>query len=353
MTAIASSDDILTELRAVNSARGEAVAFTHVAGYTLKLGFDKIEWLLEGSRWRQCGFDTIEAFGASIQFDKSLKLAAEKRKKLAVLFEKEKLSNRKIATALNVRESTIRRDTAPNGAPGEGNLKQNKEGKNASAPNGAPALLSGERAAKLVANKAESQEAKLEKRETRERATADRILALPDKKYGVLNADPEWRDEVWSRDTGLDRAPDNHYSTSPEDIIKSRPVASIAADDSVLFLWATIQHLAIAMEVMKAWGFEYKSHLIWRKPSIGLGRWIRSVHELLLIGTRGKIPAPAPGTQWDSVIDAARGEHSAKPEIFYELIEAYFPNLPKIELNLRGLPRSGWDGWGFEAKAAE
>ena len=75
---------------------------------------------------------------------------------------------------------------------------------------------------------------------------------------------------------------------------------------------------------------------------------------LLLIGTRGKIPAPAPGTQWPSVIEAPVEAHSAKPEVFYELIEHYYPNLPKIELNARAV-RHGWEAWGLEApgEAAE
>ena len=154
---------------------------------------------------------------------------------------------------------------------------------------------------------------------------------------------------MWSRETGLDRAPDNHYPTSPAEIIQSRPVGDLAADDCVLFLWSTIQHEAIAHEVMKAWGFEYKSQVIWKKPSIGLGRWVRSCHEIMLIGTRGNPPCPAPGTQWPSVIEAERGAHSEKPEAFYELVEACFPTAPKIELNCRGKARPGWDAWGNEA----
>jgi N6-adenosine-specific RNA methylase IME4 len=72
----------------------------------------------------------------------------------------------------------------------------------------------------------------------------------------------------------------------------------------------------------------------------------------LLIGTRGKIPCPAPGTQWRSVIEAPIGKHSEKPECFLEMIEAYYPNLPKIELNRRGPARPGWDAWGLEAARA-
>ena len=80
---------------------------------------------------------------------------------------------------------------------------------------------------------------KAERRAAREAELARRILALPDKKYGVIVADPEWRFEPWSRETGMDRAADNHYPTSATEVIAGRDVASVAADDCILFLWAT------------------------------------------------------------------------------------------------------------------
>jgi N6-adenosine-specific RNA methylase IME4 len=77
------------------------------------------------------------------------------------------------------------------------------------------------------------------------------------------------------------------------------------------------------------------------KNRIGTGYWVRNKHELLLIGVRGDIPGPAPGSQWSIVIDAPVGVHSAKPEVFLDLIENYFPSLPKVELFRRGGPRAG------------
>ena len=193
-----------------------------------------------------------------------------------------------------------------------------------------------------------STEDKKEKRATRERILAGIQHALPNKKFGVILADPEWRFEPYSRDSGMDRAADNHYPTSATDAICQRPVADIAADDCVLFLWATVPMLPDALKVMAAWGFDYKSHCVWTKDRVGTGYWFRNAHELLLVGTRGNIPAPAMGTQWPSTIEAQVGKHSAKPERFYELIEEYFPNLPKIELNARNA-RPGWTAWGNEA----
>lgn len=173
-------------------------------------------------------------------------------------------------------------------------------------------------------------------------------LKLPDKRYGVILADPEWRFEPWSRSTGLDRAADNHYPTSVTEVIAARPVQDIAAKDCALFLWATVPMLPHALAVMEAWGFEYRSHFVWAKDRMGTGYWNRNWHELLLLGIKGNVPAPAPGQQTPSLIQAEVGEHSVKPECFHTLIEAYFPNLPKIELNARRA-RPNWDSWGLDA----
>ena len=196
--------------------------------------------------------------------------------------------------------------------------------------------------------KQERQQEKKERRDFREVELGTKQSALPQKRYGVVLADPEWRFEPYSRETGMDRAADNHYPTSELGQIKARDVSSIAAEDSILFLWATAPMLPQAIEVMAAWGFSYKSHAIWAKDRVGTGYWFRNKHELLLVGTRGSIPAPAMGTQSASLIEAPVGRHSEKPAVFYEIIEGYFPTLPKIELNARAA-RHGWDVWGFEA----
>lgn len=194
--------------------------------------------------------------------------------------------------------------------------------------------------------------AKQKARDDREEKLGHAQAALPDKHYGVIVADPEWRFEVYSRDTGMDRAADNHYPTSVTDEIAARPVNTIAADDCVLFLWATVPMLEDALRVLHAWGFEYRSQFVWVKDRLGTGYWNRNQHEILLIGVRGKPPAPAPGTRERSVISEPTGEHSAKPEIVLEYIENWYPTLPKIELNRRGPPRPGWDAWGNEATEA-
>lgn len=193
-------------------------------------------------------------------------------------------------------------------------------------------------------------------RAAREEQLGRHQQALPDMRYGVILADPEWAFEAWSAETGMDRAPDQHYPTSPTAAIMARPVATIAADDAVLFLWATAPRLPDALAVMSAWGFAYKTHRIWHKLRAGAGRgagyWFTGEHELLLVGTCGAVPAPATA-YGPSLVAAPVGAHSEKPDWAAAMIEALFPSLPKIELNRRGPPRPGWDAWGNEAEEVE
>ena len=195
------------------------------------------------------------------------------------------------------------------------------------------------------------QEAKRQHRATRERELGQKVIALPRRRYGVVYADPPWSFKPYSDNTGMDRSADNHYPTMELQQICDLTIP--AADDCALFLWATVPMLPKAISVMEAWGFDYKSHFCWVKDKPGTGYWNRNKHELLLIGTQGKIPAPAPGDQYESIILAPRGAHSAKPFAFREIIEEMFPSLPKLEMFARGEAVDGWDRWGNEAwKAA-
>ena len=114
-----------------------------------------------------------------------------------------------------------------------------------------------------------------------------------------------------------------------------------------------VPYLAVAIDVLRLRGFRYVSNYVAGKEHAITGYWNRNKHEHLLIGVKGNtVPAPAPGTQWDSLIIAAAGEHSAKPEWVWEMIEEYYPSLLKLELNRRGPPRRGWYAWGNEVEAA-
>ena len=165
--------------------------------------------------------------------------------------------------------------------------------------------------------------------------------------YGVIYADPPWNFKPYSEETGMDRAPENHYPTMATDEIKKLSIP--AAKDCVLFLWATAPMLMEALEVVESWGFSYKTHCIWAKNKIGLGYWFRNKHELLLVGVKGNIPAPKQGEQYESIIEALREKHSKKPFAFHEMIEDMFPRLPRIELFARE-EFEGWDSWGNEVK---
>ena len=169
-------------------------------------------------------------------------------------------------------------------------------------------------------------------------------------RYPVIYADPPWRYENPPMG-GTNRSIENHYPTMTLEEICAMPVADLATDDSMLYLWATAPKLKECMEVIEAWGFEYRTNMVWDKQKIGMGYHARNQHEILLIAKRGKIPPPEAGKQPSSLISAPRGKHSEKPVEFYEIIEAAYPTLPKIELFCRS-PRAGWAVWGNQSEAA-
>ncbi len=109
----------------------------------------------------------------------------------------------------------------------------------------------------------------------------------------MIYADPPWRFEPFSRAKGLRKSADNHYPTMGCTEIAALEVSALAAVDCALFLWATVPMVREALEVLDHWGFVYKSQFVWIKDQAGTGYWNRNRHELLLIGTRGGIPAPA------------------------------------------------------------
>jgi N6-adenosine-specific RNA methylase IME4 len=181
-------------------------------------------------------------------------------------------------------------------------------------------------------------------------ATVAASQALGRKLYGLLYVDFPWKyDKPPVGDVA--RANENHYPTLSLDEIKALRLP--AAANCVLFMWATIPLLDAAMEVLAVQGFKYKSAIVWVKDRQGTGYWVRGQVELLLIAHRGDIPAPAPGEQLPAVVEAPRGRHSEKPDIFADMIAKSFPNVPKLEMFARKR-RPGWDPpWGNEAPSAE
>jgi N6-adenosine-specific RNA methylase IME4 len=167
-------------------------------------------------------------------------------------------------------------------------------------------------------------------------------------RYPIVYADPPWRYEHAESES---RAIENQYPTMALDEIKALPIDDIVLDDCVLFMWATSPKLAEAFEVLEAWGFSYRTCAVWDKQKIGMGYYFRQQHELLLVAVRGAPPTPQPANRPASVFSYPRGQHSSKPHEVYEIIEAMYAELPKLELFCR-TPRAGWGVWGNQAKAA-
>lgn len=169
-------------------------------------------------------------------------------------------------------------------------------------------------------------------------------------KFGTIIADPPWEFEnVRTR-----AAAENHYPTLPTRQIIRLPVEDWAADNSHLYLWVTAAHLKDGLQVMEAWGFDYKQYLTWVKVSengklqIGLGNYYRHATEICLFGTRGKAKAlvhDLPNVFW-----APRSKHSRKPDTIHEWAEKLSPE-PRLEMFARR-GRLGWASWGNEAPSS-
>ena len=211
------------------------------------------------------------------------------------------------------------------------------------------AELDHERQQQIVADPRPEQAIKKAARQDKEQILADKSiqqsLETNTKLYGVIYADPPWKYETFS-ENGMDRSADNHYPTMSMFDMLTLDVP--AADDCVMFMWATVPMLPEALDLLDSWGFEYKSHIAWIKDRQGTGYWTRNKHELLLIGTKGKVPAPAMGTQPPSVIELPLGRHSEKPTFFADMIASLYPTTPKLEMFAR-VGRVGWDVVGNEA----
>lgn len=209
--------------------------------------------------------------------------------------------------------------------------------------------------------RAEKQVEKRERRDQREAELGHKLRAMPENYYGVAIEDFEWDHKPWSRQTGMDRHPSNHYPTAadahtPEEIVaRTAKRFTCLADHCVLYMWTTIPHEAIAHRVLELRGFRYVTQRVWSKLRKGNGRgpgyWVTGEHEILLIGVRGRVVPPAIA-HFRSLFEAPVGEHSEKPDQQYEHAEYHFPTLPKIELNARRV-RVGWDRWGNEAPLPE
>lgn len=177
----------------------------------------------------------------------------------------------------------------------------------------------------------------------------------PEGKFSTFVADPPWQ----YGNTSTRGAAENHYGTMTiEELCALDVVPNHAADQAHLYLWTTAGHLPQAFDVMAAWGFEYKTYLVWVKPQMGMGNYFRVSTELVLFGVRGGMRTQSRSIKnW---FEAKRGKHSAKPLEFHNLVMEASPG-PYMELFARcragdmlaGCVCSkclhGWTTWGNQS----
>jgi len=179
------------------------------------------------------------------------------------------------------------------------------------------------------------------------------LLASVRGTYGTILADPPWR---FSNRTGK-MAPEHRrlarYSTMTLEEIMELPVAQLARTPSHLYLWVPNALIAEGLEVMKRWGFEYKTNIVWYKirkdggpDGRGVGFYFRNVTELLLFGVRGRMRTLDPGRTQVNIVRTRKREHSRKPDEVYPIIEGCSPG-PYLELFARH-NRTNWTQWGNE-----
>ncbi len=168
-------------------------------------------------------------------------------------------------------------------------------------------------------------------------------IGEPGKLYGVIYADPPWDYENAGPRGGIDA----EYSTMTDSQICALQIP--AAEDAVLYLWATAPRLPAGLDVIKAWGFTYKTSAVWDKKRLGIGYWFRGEHEHLLVGVRGDVRPPKQELRISSMIRCRSGQHSRKPDQVRDCIASWFPDVPRLEMFTR-LKCPGWDAFGNQVE---
>ncbi len=188
-----------------------------------------------------------------------------------------------------------------------------------------------------------------------ERTIADFRAFTAGKRYRTIYADPPWQFQNRTGKVAPEHKRLSRYSTMTVPEICRLPVAEAADEKSHLYLWVPNALLPEGLEVMRAWGFSYKTNIIWEKvrkdgmpDGRGVGFYFRNVTEILLFGIRGeKNRTLDPGRSQVNLIRAIKREHSRKPDEFISLIERCSP-APFLEMFARG-SRRDWDMWGNQA----
>jgi N6-adenosine-specific RNA methylase IME4 len=174
-------------------------------------------------------------------------------------------------------------------------------------------------------------------------------------RFRTILADPPWQFQNKTGKVAPEHRRLNRYGTMTLDEIKELPVEKIAADTAHLYMWVPNALLPEGIEVLRAWGFNYKSNLVWHKirkdggsDGRGVGFYFRNVTELILFGVKGKNARTLqPGRTQVNYLATRKREHSRKPDEQYDIIESCSPG-PYLELFARG-EREGWATWGDQA----
>lgn len=190
---------------------------------------------------------------------------------------------------------------------------------------------------------------------TNSAAANDLLSRVKGKKFSTILADPPWQFQNRTGKVAPEHRRLNRYGTMTLEEIKALPIAQISGDPAHLYLWVPNALLPDGLAVMAAWGFQYKSNIVWHKirkdggpDGRGVGFYFRNVTELVLFGVRGKNARTlAPGRRQVNILKTQKREHSRKPDEFYDIVEACSAS-PRLELFARG-SRRGWATWGNQA----
>lgn len=194
---------------------------------------------------------------------------------------------------------------------------------------------------------------------TQQSAFSDLLKAADGNRFRTILADPPWRFQNRTGKMAPEHRRLSRYDTMTLDEIKALPVPLVAGATAHLYLWVPNALLPEGIEVLRAWGFEYKSNIVWHKvrkdggsDGRGVGFYFRNVTELLLFGVRGKnVRTLAPGRRQVNLLSTRKREHSRKPDEMYGIIEACSPG-PYLEMFARG-SRRGWSTFGDQSEEYE
>ncbi len=187
-------------------------------------------------------------------------------------------------------------------------------------------------------------------------ATQDFAQSCSMLECGTILADPPWQFANRTGKVAPEHRRLSRYATLTLADIKEIPVPLACADQCHLYLWVPNALLPEGLAVMSAWGFEYKTNIVWHKirkdggpDGRGVGFYFRNTTELLLFGIRGKLRTLAPGRRQVNMLKTQKREHSRKPDEIYEIIQSCSPG-PYLELFARGRLNENWNVWGDQSQ---